>query len=98
MMSQIFNLRRINPDLEIAGVLPTMVYPDQSLRDSETAIRESLAAARIRVFRHIRRSVKVDQSTFAQEALIYSAPKSKATYDYKVFVRQLVGDPEGGEI
>ena len=97
LMEQIMNMRRINADLEVSGVLPTMVYPDSAQQKVESDLRDRLTRAGIRTFRRIRRSPKVDQSTFAQEALIYSSPKSKTTHDYKAFVRQLIGDEEGGE-
>ncbi len=98
LMEQIMNMRRVNADLEVAGVLPTMVYPDPEQQKALEDLRFRLARAQIRTFRRIRRSPKVDQSTFAQEALIYSSPKGKITHDYKYFVHELVGDEEGGEI
>ena len=84
--------------MEVAGVLPTMVYPDPEQLKVLEDLRFRLARAQIRTFRRIRRSPKVDQSTFSQEALIYSSPKGKITHDYKFFVHELVGDEEGGEI
>ena len=35
--------------------------------------------------------------TFAQTPLIYSSPKSGATRDYRLFVRDLLAMQEGGE-
>ena len=90
LLEQIRNMRKVNPDLELAGVLPTMYYPDPSQAAVEEELRDRLTRAGITLFRHIRRSVKVDASTFSQAALIYSSPKSKTTYDYKVFARQLI--------
>ena len=89
LLEQIRNMKRINPDLEVAGVLPTMFYPTQEQRDAEAALRKSLLTGYIPCFRHIRRSTKVDDSTFAQEALIYSSPKSGACRDYKIFAKEL---------
>lgn len=94
LVEQIRNMRSINPDLEIAGVLPTMAYPSDEQHKALSQLRQTLAIPGIRVFHPIRRSTKVDEMTFAQEPLIKSSPKSKATYDYKVFVHKLM---EGGE-
>lgn len=104
LLEQIRNMRRINADLELAGVLPTMFYPMDSQREAEQKLKDALVAARIRMFHHIRRSTKVDDMTFAQQPLIYSSPKSVATRDYKLFVRDMVRlagldeDAEGGEV
>lgn len=97
MMSQIYNMRRVNAGLEVLGILPTMFYPSDSQTAKLAELIERATAVRLNVFRSIRRSVKVDEMTFAQEALIYSSPKSKSTRDYKLFVRDLVADAEGGE-
>lgn len=94
LMEQIRNMRRVNPDLRIAGVLPTMVYPDETQRKAEEDLRYSLATAGVSCFRHITRSIKMDGSTFAQLPMLKHSPKSKTCYDYKVFVNQLL---EGGE-
>lgn len=94
LLEQIRNMRQINLDLEIAGVLPTMAYPSDEQHKALSQLRQTLAIPGIRVFHPIRRSTKVDEMTFAQEPLIKSSPKSKATYDYKVFVHKLM---EGGE-
>lgn len=97
MMSQIYNMRRVNAGLEVLGILPTMFYPSDSQTAKLAELIERATAVRLNVFHSIRRSVKVDEMTFAQEALIYSSPKSKSTRDYKLFVRDLVSDAEGGE-
>ena len=101
MMNQIRNMRRINPELEIAGVLPTMTYPDKTQNEKLAELRGVLAQYHVRTFNSIRRSALVDRSTFSQEALITASPKSKCLFDYRVFVTRLIGDSfdeEGGEI
>ena len=101
MMNQIRNMRRINPELEIAGVLPTMTYPDKTQNEKLAELRGVLAQYHVRTFNSIRRSALVDRSTFSQEALITASPKSKCLFDYRVFVSRLIGDSideEGGEI
>ena len=98
LMSQIRNMQKINRGLEVAGVLPTMFYAESGQQAAvEADLQKSLALAGIRCFRHIRRSSRVDGMTFAQDALIYSSPKSKATHDYKFFVHELVQLAEGGD-
>lgn len=102
LLEQIRNMRRINPDLEVAGVLPTMTYPDQAQIDAERELRDSLSGLRLMTFNHIRRSPLVDKSTFSQEPLITSSPKSKTLRDYRIFAKKLIGDyldgkAEGGE-
>ena len=97
MLEQIRNMRRTNRDLNVAGVLPTMVYPSPELRKQAEDIRNGLEAVGLHVFPQIRRSTKLDDMTFAERPLIYSAPRGKATYDYKVFVKELFWAAEGGE-
>ena len=84
---QIMNMRRINPRLKIAGILPTMWYNDPEIADAEKQLRD----AGLHVFPHIRRSDKVDKMTFRQEPLLISSPKSAAGVDYRKFVAEFVG-------
>lgn len=86
IMRQIKNMKRINPRLRIAGVLPTMWYADEQIRDAE----EQLRMAGLPMFHHIRRSDKVDDMTFQQEPLLVSSPRSAAGVDYRKFVREYV--------
>ena len=87
LMRQIWNMRRINPRLRVAGVLPTMWYKDPQIADAEKQLRE----AGLPVFHHIRRSDKVDRMTFQQEPLLISSPSSAAGVDYRKFVKEFVG-------
>ena len=84
---QIKNMKRINPRLRTAGLLPTMWYKAPEIQDAEQQLR----AAGFRVFHHIRRSDKVDRMTFQQEALLISSPNSGAGIDYRSFVAEYVG-------
>ena len=70
---QVRNMKRINPRLRIAGLLPTMWYKAPEIRGAEDQLR----AAGFRVFHHIRRSDKVDRMTFQQEALLMSSPQQR---------------------
>ena len=87
LMRQIQNMRRINPRLKIAGILPTMWYNDPEIADAEKQLRD----AGLHVFPHIRRSDKVDKMTFRQEPLLISSPRSSAGIDYRKFVREYMG-------
>ena len=89
---QIKNMKRINPRLRIAGLLPTMWYKAPEIQDAEQQLR----AAGFRVFHHIRRSDKVDRMTFQQEALLISSPNSGAGIDYRSFVAEYVGGADNG--
>lgn len=83
LMRQVKNMRRINPRLTIAGVLPTMWYKDPEIMDAENTLRR----AGLPVFPHIRRSDKVDRMTFRQDPLLICSPNSAAGVDYRRFAQ-----------
>lgn len=83
LMRQVKNMRRINPRLAIAGVLPTMWYKDPEIMDAENTLRR----AGLPVFPHIRRSDKVDRMTFRQDPLLICSPNSAAGVDYRRFAQ-----------
>ena len=89
---QIKNMKRINPRLRIAGILPTMWYDDIQIQAAEQQLRE----AGLRMFHHIRRSDPVDKMTFRQEPLLISSPNSGAGIDYRSFVAEYVGGADDG--
>lgn len=89
LMQQIANMRKINSNLKLAGILPTMWYRSDKIIEAEELLRNSA----FNVFPHIRRTNKVDDMTFAQEPLIATSPRSAAAVDYRKFVKVLV---EGG--
>lgn len=86
LMRQISNMRRINPRLRIAGVLPTMWYKDPEIADAENELRR----AGLPVFPHIRRSDKVDRMTFRQDPLLICSPNSAAGVDYRKLAQAYV--------
>lgn len=86
LMRQVKNMRRINPRLTIAGVLPTMWYKDPEIMDAENELR----CAGLPVFPHIRRSDKVDRMTFRQDPLLICSPNSAAGVDYRRFAQAYV--------
>ena len=86
ILEQIRNMQEVNPKLKIAGVLPTMYYKSETQEETEVQLQEVLGSIGVKVFPHIRRSSKVDESTFAQLPLVSYSPKSAACKDYKRFV------------
>ena len=101
LQRQIHNMKRLNPELKIAGFLPTMAYKSDTIDEAERMLRGS----GLHVFPSIRRSGPVDAMTFSQVPLILSSPKSAACQDYRRFVEELAGPSprkrrartEGGE-
>lgn len=87
---QIRNMQTINPNLRIAGLLPTMVYRSEQIRKA----LDILCISDFRIFPKIRKTNKVDDMTFAQRPLIESSPHSAACVDYRRFVKAYV--QEGG--
>lgn len=87
LMRQVANMRKINKSLHLAGLLPTMCYRSESIKDA----MEELKASKLPVFSPVRRTPKVDDMTFAQEPLIKSSPKSAACIDYRRFVAEYMG-------
>lgn len=91
MMQQIANMRQINPELTLAGLLPTMWYNAPNIVEAEQILKDS----GLPVLDHIRRTDKVDDMTFAQEPLLISSPRSSAGVDYRRFGRHLM---KGGAV
>ena len=88
LTAQIQRLRRIYPDVHIAGCLPTVWYRCDTVEQGERLLREN---APCRVFRsHIRRSPKVDESTWTGEPVVTWSPRSAAAQDYRAFVAELM--------
>lgn len=86
LMRQIQNMKKVNPGLKLAGLLPTMSYKSENIQE---AIRQ-LQASKLHVFSPIRRTGKVDDMTFEQAPLLVTSPKSAACQDYKRFVLEYI--------
>lgn len=82
LMRQIRNMQTINPQLRLAGLLPTMVYKSPKISEALDILRGS----DLFVFPPIRKTNKVDDMTFAQRPLRESSPHSAACVDYRKFV------------
>ena len=85
LLQQIRNMRRINPGLQLLGVLPVMWYRSDETVKAESALRN----AGLRVLPRIRRSSRVDDMTFAQRPLITFAPRCSAARDYRLLAARL---------
>lgn len=86
LTKQIENMRQINPRLRLSGILPTMWYKSDKIKEAEEILKKS----GLPVYSHIRRTPKVDEMTFAGKPLIETSPRSAATIDYRRFVTQLM--------
>lgn len=85
LLQQIQNMRRINPQLQVLGVLPVMWYKSERIQAAERALRE----AGLQILPRIRRSDKVDEMTYRQAPLISCSPKSGPCKDYRVLAKWL---------
>ena len=79
-----------------AAAAAALVAADDVIIPIKLDAEQQLRAAGFRVFRHIRRSDKVDRMTFQQEALLISSPNSGAGIDYRAFVAEYVGGADNG--
>lgn len=86
LMRQVANMRKLNPRLRVAGVLPTMWYSDKLVEESEAELKK----AGLRVYPHIRHSRPVDKMTYVQQPLCVSSPRSGAGKDYAAFAAEYV--------
>ena len=87
LFRQIENMRQINPDLSVAGILPTMWYRSPVV----DLIEKELFRASLPVFHRIRLSKTVDRMTLAQRPLQEISRNSGALRDYRCFVDQYMG-------
>ena len=88
LTAQIDRLRQIYPDVHIAGCLPTVWYKSDTVEQGGALLRQH---APCKVFRtHIRRSPKVDESTWTGEPVVSWSPRSGAAQDYRAFVEELM--------
>lgn len=86
LTKQIENMRQINPRLRLTGLLPTMYYKSDKIREAEEILKKS----GLPVFPHIRRTPKADDSTFAQRPMIETSPTCAGSRDYMRFVDELL--------
>ena len=94
LLRQISNMRKINPRLQLLGVLPTMWYASEENVKAERTLRES----GLRVIGRIPRSIKVDDMTFRQQPLIVSSPRSEACRAYRRLAKRIIAEASGKQI
>lgn len=87
LMRQIANMRRLNPKLQLLGVLPVMWYRSDTITKAESALR----SAGLKVLPRIRRSDRVDDMTYFQQPLIVCSPRSAPCRDYRNLATWIVG-------
>lgn len=87
LLAQIDGVRRIKSGVTVAGILVTMWHNAPAVVQGEELLRKSS----IPVFKtHIRRSDKVDESTFARQPLSVYSKTSSAGRDYESFVAEFL--------
>jgi chromosome partitioning protein len=88
LAGQIESLRRINPEIRVDGCLITMWHNAEAIRLAEAQLR----SGNVPVFSTvIRRSDKVDESTFLRLPLDDYSRWSSAARDYRAFVAEWMG-------
>lgn len=86
---QIIGIRRANLGVGVAGVLLTMWHNSDVVLQGEAWLRRSCL---VPVFRQvIRRTDKIDESTFAREPICDWSPTSAAARDYRAWVQEYLG-------
>lgn len=89
LVYQIDGVRRIHPDVRVAGCLVTQWHRADVVEDATAYFREQ---SPVPVFDTvIRRTDKVLESTWAREPVQVWSPFSAAARDYRAWVRELVG-------
>lgn len=84
---------RINPKLEVEGILLTMCEPRTNLCKTISEQVEETFEGQIRVFESkIPSTVKVGESVYYSEPLIEYAPQTKACKAYLDFGKELIGN------
>lgn len=91
LLAQVKGVSQIRPGITVAGVLITVWHNTPAVVQGEELLRKSV----IPVFEtHIRRSDKVDESTFARQSLNQYSKTSSAARDYRRFVAEYLGRAE----
>ncbi|HIT31657.1 MAG TPA: ParA family protein [Candidatus Enterenecus stercoripullorum] len=88
LVAQIDGVRRIQPDVRIAGCLINQFHTADVVLDATEYLRES---APVPVFDTvIHRTDKVLESTWAHQPVLLWSPRSSAARDFRSWVRELV--------
>lgn len=88
LVEQIDEARKVRPNLHISGCLVTMHYRSNAIRQGEALLR---GTSPVHVYESvIRRSAKVDESTWTGEPVVVWSPRSSAAQDYRAFVAEFL--------
>lgn len=88
LISQIDGVRKVQPDVRVAGCLITQWHKADVVEDATDYFRE---ASPVPVFDTvIRRTDKVLESTWAKQPVLMWSPCSSASKDYRTWVREFV--------
>lgn len=92
LITQVNNVRRVNPRLKVAGLLATQF----SSTPEERAALAYLGKSPLPLYAHkIRRSGRVSAATYAREPLVRFSPNCAAAQDYRAFVAEYMA--QGGD-
>lgn len=93
LVRQLRSMKRVNPGLTLAGVLITMWRNIDVVHQAEEVLRSSRD---LKVFQTtIRRTDRVDESTFQRQPLHVYSPRSAASIDYQRFVEEYLWGMRG---
>lgn len=87
LLAQIKSVQRVQPFVEVAGVLITQWHNVPACVQGESVLRESGVPVFDTV---IRRSEKVAEAGFKRQSLIEYSPQSAAARDYRTFADELL--------
>lgn len=88
LVEQIDGMRAFNPGVRIGGCLINQWHKCPAVDKTETLLRDSAPVDVYKTF--IRRTDKVAESTWAQQPLLQSSPRSAACVDYRRWVDELI--------
>ena len=93
LMQTIFKVKRkINPRIEVAGILLTICDERTRLFREAKALLDDFCGDRIRMFdTHIPSTVKVGEANYASRSILDYSVDSKAALAYKDFASEVVG-------
>ncbi|TWH49613.1 ParA family protein [Sporomusa sp. KB1] len=87
---QIDQIKEFNPGINFRGCLITQYANNDVNSQGEAHLREQ---TKYPIFKtHIRRTDKVDESTFARRPIIEYSPRCNAAKDYLSFVKEYLGE------
>lgn len=86
---QVNNMIKLNPNLKLSGALITMWRNADVVQQAEAALRKCEWLPTFKSV--IRRTDKVDESTFEKSPIEVYSPRSAAGCDYRMFVAEYVG-------